>query len=79
MERALVGIEANKPDAIAAMSKACAGQGVEVVPLEVKYPQGAEKQLILALTGREVPTGGLPMDVGVVVQNVGTAASYNFV
>jgi len=75
VERALVGIEANKPDAIAVMSTACAGQGIEVVPLEVKYPQGAEKQLILALTGREVPTGGLPMDVGVVVQNVGTAAA----
>jgi electron transport complex protein RnfC len=75
VERALVGIEANKPDAIAAMSKACAGQGIEVVPLAVKYPQGAEKQLILALTGREVPSGGLPMDVGVVVQNVGTAAA----
>jgi len=75
VEQALVGIEANKPDAIAVMSKACAGQGVEVVPLEVKYPQGAEKQLILALTGREVPSGGLPMDVGVVVQNVGTAAA----
>jgi len=75
VERALVGIEANKPDAIEAMSKACAGTGIEVVPLEVKYPQGAEKQLILALTGREVPSGGLPMDVGVVVQNVGTAAA----
>jgi electron transport complex protein RnfC len=75
VERALVGIEANKPDAIATMSKACAGQGIEVVALAVKYPQGAEKQLILALTGREVPSGGLPMDVGVVVQNVGTAAA----
>ena len=73
VERTLIGIEANKPDAIAAMEKACAGRGIEVVALEVKYPQGAEKQLILALTGREVPSGGLPMDVGVVVQNVGTA------
>lgn len=75
VERALVGIEANKPDAIEVMKKACAGQGIEVAPLAVKYPQGAEKQLILALTGREVPSGGLPMDVGVVVQNVGTAAA----
>jgi len=73
VETALVGIEANKPDAIAVMEKACAGRGIRVVPLEVKYPQGAEKQLILATTGREVPSGGLPMDVGVVVQNVGTA------
>jgi len=71
----LIGIEANKPDAIAALEKACAGRGFEVVALEVKYPQGAEKQLILAATGREVPSGGLPMDVGVVVQNVGTAAA----
>jgi electron transport complex protein RnfC len=75
VERALVGIEVNKPDAIEVMTKACAGQGIEVAPLAVKYPQGAEKQLILALTGREVPSGGLPMDVGVVVQNVGTAAA----
>ena len=50
----VITIEANKPDAIEAMSQACAGTGIEVVPLEVKYPQGAEKQLILALTGREV-------------------------
>jgi electron transport complex protein RnfC len=75
VETALVGIEANKPDAIAVMEKACAGKGITVVPLEVKYPQGAEKQLILATTSREVPSGGLPMDVGVVVQNVGTAAA----
>jgi Na+-translocating ferredoxin:NAD+ oxidoreductase subunit C len=75
VERALVGIEANKPDAIEVMTKACVGKGIEVAPLAVKYPQGAEKQLILALTGREVPSGGLPMDVGVVVQNVGTAAA----
>ncbi len=70
-----IGIEANKPDAIELMTEKCAGTGFEVVPLEVKYPQGAEKQLILAITGREVPSGGLPMEVGVVVQNVGTAAA----
>jgi H+/Na+-translocating ferredoxin:NAD+ oxidoreductase subunit C len=75
VSRTLLGIEANKPDAIEVMSRACTGTGIEVVPLAVKYPQGAEKQLILATTGREVPTGGLPMDVGVVVQNVGTAAA----
>ncbi len=75
VEKAFIGIEANKPDAIEVMSKACAGRGIEVVPLEVKYPQGAEKQLIAAITGREVPSGGLPMDVAVVVQNVGTAAA----
>jgi len=75
VERTLLGIEANKPDAIAQMEQACAGSGIEVVALAVKYPQGAEKQLILATTGREVPSGGLPMDVGVVVQNVGTCAA----
>jgi electron transport complex protein RnfC len=57
------------------VGRACAGRGIEVQGLKVKYPQGAEKQLILALTGREVPSGGLPMDVGVVVQNVGTAVA----
>jgi len=70
-----IGIEANKPDAIALLQQRCQGTGIGVVPLEVKYPQGAEKQLIMAVTGREVPSGGLPMDVGVVVQNVGTAAA----
>jgi electron transport complex protein RnfC len=54
--------------------------GVKVVPLDVKYPQGSEKQLIKAVLGLEVPPGHLPMDVGVVVQNVGTAAAiYNAV
>jgi len=75
VEKAFVGIEVNKPDAIALMTDVCRGTGIEIVPLEVKYPQGAEKQLILAIKGREVPSGGLPMDVGVVVQNVGTAAA----
>ncbi len=75
VEAAYIGIEANKPDAIALMEEKAAGRGIEIVPLEVKYPQGAEKQLIQAVTGREVPSGGLPMDVGVVVQNVGTAAA----
>jgi len=72
-ERAIIGIEENKPDAIDAIEKAGKGKGVEVVGLEVKYPQGAEKQLIDAIMGRQVPSGGLPMDVEVVVQNVGTA------
>lgn len=72
--KGLVGIEANKMDAVAAMKSAVpAGAGIEIAALEVKYPQGAEKQLIDALTGRAVPSGGLPMDVGVVVQNVGTS------
>ncbi len=67
----MIGIELNKPDAIGLMEE----KGCKVVPLKVSYPQGAEKQLIDAAVGREVPAGGLPMDIGVVVQNVGTAAA----
>jgi electron transport complex protein RnfC len=74
VDRAVVGIEANKPDAIARLTElAKEFNGITVQPLKVKYPQGGEKQLIKACTGREVPSGGLPLDVGVVVQNVGTA------
>jgi electron transport complex protein RnfC len=73
-ERGFVGIEANKPDAVDAMRQAVPeGADVHVLPLEVKYPQGAEKQLIDSILRRRVPAGGLPMDVGVVVQNVGTS------
>jgi electron transport complex protein RnfC len=69
-----IGIEVNKPDAIEAMSDVVSGEeNITVWPLEIKYPQGAEKMLIRAVKGREVPSKGLPMDVGVVVQNVGTA------
>ena len=71
-----IGIEENKPDAIAVMNKACSGiTGLEVVALQTKYPQGAEKTLIGVICGTDVPTGGLPMDVGVVVQNVGTVVA----
>jgi len=72
---AIIGIEANKPDAIAHLQKACAAHQIQVQPLKVQYPQGAEKQLIDACTGRQVPSGGLPMDCGVVVHNVGTCAA----
>ena len=73
-ERGFVGIESNKPDAVEAMKAAVPdGSGIRVVMVQVKYPQGAEKQLIDSLLRRKVPAGGLPMDVGVVVQNVGTA------
>ncbi len=65
-----IGIEGNKPEAIAAMR---AQAGIEVFELKTKYPQGGEKMLIVAATGRKVPAGGLPMDVGCVIQNVGTA------
>lgn len=69
-----IGIENNKPDAVKIMQDAVQGAvGIEVIACEVKYPQGAEKMLIKACVGREVPPRGLPMDVGVVVQNVGTA------
>ncbi len=72
--KGFVGIENNKPDAVAKMSEAARGEaGIAVMALEVKYPQGAEKMLIKAVAGREVPARGLPMDVGAVVQNVGTA------
>ncbi len=73
--RVVIGVEANKPDAIALLKKECAGTPVEILPLEVKYPQGAEKQLIAAATGQEVPSGGLPMDVGVAVHNISSAAA----
>jgi electron transport complex protein RnfC len=73
VKRVIVGIEANKMDAIRTLSGLAGGSGIEIARLKVKYPQGAEKQLIKALLNREVPSGGLPFDVGVVVQNVGTA------
>jgi electron transport complex protein RnfC len=74
VNRAFVGIEDNKPDAVRTMKEAAEGLGnIEVCALRTKYPQGAEKMLIKTLTGREVPPRALPMDVKVVVQNVGTA------
>lgn len=76
VKKGYVGIESNKPDAVEAMRRAASNSPeIEVWPLKVKYPQGAEKMLIKAITGRTVPAGGLPMDVGVVVHNVGTAAA----
>ncbi len=72
----IIGIEDNKPEAIEAMEKAARGrEGVTIQPLKTKYPQGGEKQLIEAITGRQVPSGGLPIDAGVVVLNVGTCAA----
>ncbi len=74
VSKAVIGIEGNKPDAIEAMRKEVASfNNIEVIPLKVKYPQGAEKMLIKAVIDRDVPAGGLPLDVGVVVNNVGTA------
>ncbi len=80
VEKAILGIENNKPDAIQKMKKVAEGSNVRVQGLKVKYPQGGEKQLVQALFKREVPSGGLPIDVGVVVFNVGTAnAAYEAV
>ena len=74
VKKGVIAIEDNKPDAIEAMRKAAQGrEGVEVMPLQTKYPQGGEKQLIHVVTGREVPTKKLPLDVHVIVLNVGTA------
>ncbi|MCR4659343.1 MAG: electron transport complex subunit RsxC [Bacteroidales bacterium] len=71
---AYIGIENNKPEPIAVMTAMAKNfEGIIVEPLRVKYPQGAEKQLINAITGRKVPSGKLPIDVGCVVSNVGTA------
>jgi electron transport complex protein RnfC len=73
VNKALVGIENNKPDALKHISAlASNSNGIDVYALKVKYPQGGEKQLIKALLNREVPSGGLPIDVGVVAFNVGT-------
>ncbi|PKL16168.1 MAG: electron transport complex subunit RsxC [Spirochaetae bacterium HGW-Spirochaetae-5] len=72
VSKCYLGIEINKPKAIALMLEKCKGTPIEVVELETRYPQGAEKMMILAITGKEVPSGKLPMDVGCVVQNVGS-------
>jgi len=72
--KAVVGIENNKPDAIQLLTEKTKNyNGISVQALQVKYPQGGEKQLIKAVTGKEVPSGGLPIAVGAVVSNVGTA------
>ena len=70
--KGFVAIEENKKDAIKKLGKLCDG-GIEIVSLKARYPQGDERHLIKAVLDREVPAGGLPFDVGVVVQNVGTA------
>lgn len=72
-----IAIEANKPDAIEVLQEVIdrKGAAIKVVPLEVKYPQGAEKMMITAILGQEVPAGKLPLDLGVLVSNVGTIAT----
>lgn len=74
VNKAYIGIENNKPDAINKLAELARNyEGIEIQALKVKYPQGGEKQLIKALTGREAPSGKLPIEVGCVVNNVGTA------
>ncbi len=76
VDRAVIGVENNKPDAIERLRATIPPDlDIEVIGLTVKYPQGAEKMLIKAVTGREVPSGKLPMHVGAVVQNVGSIAA----
>ncbi len=71
----VIGVEDNKPEAIAALREAAAGSAIEVAVFPTKYPSGGEKQLIEILTGKQVPSGGLPADIGVVCQNVGTTVA----
>lgn len=76
VHRAVIGIEHNKPDAVAAIRATLPDDlDVTVKDLSVKYPQGAEKMLIESVLGLEVPSGGLPLDVGVIVQNVASVAT----
>ena len=76
VNKGFIGIEANKPEALKNVTEAAKPYPeIEVVGMQVKYPEGAEKQLIYACTGREVPSGALPIAVGAVVSNVATAAA----
>lgn len=74
-QETLVGVEDNKPESIVALRAAAQGTGIEVVEFPTKYPSGGEKQLIEILTGKQVPSGGLPSHVGIVCQNVGSAVA----
>lgn len=77
VKKSYIAIETNKPDGIEVLTKACeAYPEIEVIGLQPKYPQGDEKRLINAVTGREVPSGGLPMDAGCVVDNIGTVCTF---
>jgi electron transport complex protein RnfC len=71
--RGIIAIEDNKPEAIESLRKACDGlSDIQVAVVKTKYPQGCEKQLVTAITNREVPSGGIPIDVGCIVNNVDT-------
>jgi electron transport complex protein RnfC len=73
--RVCIAVEDNKPEAIAALRKAAQGSPIEVLSVQSRYPMGGEKQTVRAALGRTQPTGGLPLDVGVVVLNVASAAA----
>lgn len=75
VEKSFIGVEANKLDAVEALRAAVNGAPIEVVPLQVKYPQGAEKMLLDSIFHKAVPAGGLPIDLGMMVFNIGTAVS----
>ena len=75
VSKIFIGIENNKKNAIKMLRFKARGTGIKIGGLQVQYPQGAEKQLIYSLTGRKVPVGGLPLEVGCVVQNVASAAA----
>ncbi len=74
-DEVLIGVEDNKPEGITALRAAAQGSNIEIVSFPTKYPSGGEKQLIEILTGKQVPSGGLPSDLGIVCQNVGTAVA----
>jgi Na+-translocating ferredoxin:NAD+ oxidoreductase subunit C len=74
-KQTLIGVEDNKPEGIAALKKAAEGTNIQIVVFPTKYPSGGEKQLIQILTGKEVPSGKLPGDIGIVCQNIGTAVA----
>ncbi len=77
-EHIIIAVEDNKPKAIESLDAAVKGTNIKVVKVKTKYPQGSEKHLIVAVTGRKVPPGALPLDVGVVVSNVGSVCAIAF-
>jgi electron transport complex protein RnfC len=74
-KKIVIGIEDNKPKAIESMEKAASGTDIKIARLKTKYPQGSEKHLIMSVMKRKVPPGGLPIEVGAAVSNVGTVAA----
>ncbi len=74
-QETLIGVEDNKPEGLASLRRAAQGTDIQIVQFPTKYPSGGEKQLIEILTGKQVPSGGLPSDVGVVCQNIGSAVA----